>query len=292
MGGRPIQLDSDQLRTFVAVAEAGNFTYAADRIGRTQSAVSMQVKRLEDTLGEQLFERGSRGVTMTRKGEQLLSYARRVVALLEETEASFRAPSLSGRVRIGVPEEYGYSVLSQALGNFARFHPKVDITAHYGPSVRHLTALKTNQLDLAIVFEWEDNPSGETLRIDPTVWVTSDEHNQHLERPLPIALYETTGWCTEFAMRSLQQQRCDYRIAYRSDTSGGLKLAVASGLAIAPISRSNIPQGCRELAPAEGFGDIDTSRVVLYRNPRSNGAVVDGMVDAVREAFRDVEPVF
>jgi DNA-binding transcriptional LysR family regulator len=275
------------LRTFVAVADTGNFTYAADRIGRTQSAVSMQVKRLEETVGEQLFERGSRGVAMTRKGEQLLPYARRVVALLEETEASFRAPSLSGLVRIGVPEEYGYSVLSQALGSFARIHQKVDITAHYGPSARNLTALKANQLDLAIVFEWEDNPSGETLRIDPTVWVTSDEHNQHLERPLPIALYESSGWCTEFAMRSLQQNRFDYRVAYRSDTSGGLKLAVASGLAIAPISRSNIPPDCRELGPADGFCDIDTSRLVLYRNPRSNEAAVDGMVEAVREAFRD-----
>lgn len=287
-----LQLDSDLLRTFVAVADSGNFTRAADSVGRTQSAVSMQIKRLEEIVGEQLFERGSRGVELTRKGELLLGNSRRIVSLMEETEASFRASPLSGRVRIGIPEEYGYTVLSQALGSFARAHPRVDITAHYGPSARNLAALDANQLDLAVVFEWEDVSSGETLRIDPTVWVTSDDHNQHLESPLPIALYDRSGWCTDFAMKSIEQRRLEYRIAYRSDTSGGLKLAVASGLAIAPISRSNIPEGCRELGAMEGFGDIDTSRVVLHRNPKSKGAVSDGMVEAIRAAFRNVEPVF
>lgn len=290
--GSALQLDSDLLRTFVAVADSGNFTRAADSVGRTQSAVSMQIKRLEEIVGEQLFERGSRGVELTRKGELLLGNSRRIVSLMEETEASFRAPPLSGRVRIGIPEEYGYTVLSQALGSFARAHPRVDITAHYGPSARNLAALDANQLDLAVVFEWEDVSSGETLRIDPTVWVTSDDHNQHLESPLPIALYDRSGWCTDFAMKSIEQRRLEYRIAYRSDTSGGLKLAVASGLAIAPISRSNIPEGCRELGAMEGFGDIDTSRVVLHRNPKSKSAVTDGMVEAIRAAFRDVEPVF
>ncbi|QDZ02053.1 LysR family transcriptional regulator [Nitratireductor mangrovi] len=290
--GSIVQLDSDLLRTFVAVADSGNFTRAADSVGRTQSAVSMQIKRLEEIVGEQLFERGSRGVELTRKGELLLGNSRRIVSLMEETEASFRAPPLSGRVRIGIPEEYGYTVLSQALGSFARAHPRVDITAHYGPSARNLAALDANQLDLAVVFEWEDVSSGETLRIDPTVWVTSDDHNQHLESPLPIALYDRSGWCTDFAMKSIEQRRLEYRIAYRSDTSGGLKLAVASGLAIAPISRSNIPEGCRELGAMEGFGDIDTSRVVLHRNPKSKSAVTDGMVEAIRAAFRDVEPVF
>lgn len=290
--GSALQLDSDLLRTFVAVADSGNFTRAADSVGRTQSAVSMQIKRLEEIVGEQLFERGSRGVELTRKGELLLGNSRRIVSLMEETEASFRAPPLSGRVRIGIPEEYGYTVLSQALGSFARAHPRVDITAHYGPSARNLAALDANQLDLAVVFEWEDVSNGETLRIDPTVWVTSDDHNQHLESPLPIALYDRSGWCTDFAMKSIEQRRLAYRIAYRSDTSGGLKLAVASGLAIAPISRSNIPEGCRELGAMEGFGDIDTSRVVLHRNPKSKGAVTDGMVEAIRAAFRNVEPVF
>ena len=102
---------------------------------------------------------------------------------------------------------------------------------------------------------------------------------------MPIALYENSGWCTDFAIRSLEGRGLDYRVAYRSDTSGGLKLAVASGLAIAPLSRSNIPPGCRELTAADGFGGIDASNVVMYLRSGAKGPAVLGMADAIRDAF-------
>jgi DNA-binding transcriptional LysR family regulator len=107
----------------------------------------------------------------------------------------------------------------------------------------------------------------------------------HEERPVPIALYSRNGWCRDFAIKSLQQRGLDYRVAYTSDTNGGLTLAVTSGLAIAPISRSNIPPDCRELTAADGFGDIDSSNVVLHRNPLATGDAIDGMENAIREAF-------
>ncbi|RST88005.1 LysR family transcriptional regulator [Aquibium carbonis] len=280
-----MQLDSDLLRTFVAVAETGNFTKAGEQVGRTQSAVSMQVKRLEETLGDILFERGSRGVVLTRKGDLLLPNARRIVALMHETMAAFRAPPLSGHVRIGIPEEYGQSILSRALGAFSKRHPDVDLTVNYGCSAVHLAKVQGRELDLAVIFEWQDFSEGEILMTDPTVWVTSTMHRMHEETPVPIALYGSTGWCREFALRSLEQRGVEYRIAYSSDTSGGLKLAVLSGLAIAPISRSNIPEGCRELGAGDGFGVIDASHVVLHRHPRSTGGAVSGMADAIREAF-------
>jgi DNA-binding transcriptional LysR family regulator len=117
------------------------------------------------------------------------------------------------------------------------------------------------------------------------VWVTSELHLQQEQRPLPIALYGGSGWCRDFALKSLDRRGGDYRVVYTSDTNGGLKLAVTSGLAIAPISRSNIPAGCRELTEADGFGDIDTSHVVLHRNPMARSAAVAGMEAAIREAF-------
>jgi hypothetical protein len=107
----------------------------------------------------------------------------------------------------------------------------------------------------------------------------------HEERPVPIALYNRAGWCQDFAIKSLEQRGLAYRVAYTSDTNGGLKLAVTSGLAIAPISRSNIPAGCRELTAADGFGDIDASNVVLRRAPNISGEAIDGMEEAIREAF-------
>ncbi len=280
-----LNLDSDLLRTFVAVAETGNFTRAAQNVNRTQSAVSMQIKRLEEVVGESLFWRGARGVGLTRKGDELLSNARRIVALLDETAASMRAPPLDGPVRIGIPEEYGYAILAQALGAFRKRHPQVEITVKYATSASQVAALRADELDLAVVFEWQDFSDGEVLMRDPTVWMTSDLHRVHEETPLPIAIYQNSGCCRDFAIRLLEERNLAYRIAYTSDNSGGLRLAVMSGLAIAPISRSNIPAGCRELTPAEGFGDIDASNVVLHRNPNATSEAIDGMAVAIREAF-------
>lgn len=280
------QLDSDLLRTFVAIADARNFTHAAIAVGRTQSAVSMQMKRLEETVGAPLFERGSRGVRLTVKGEGFVANARRIVALLDEAAASLRAPPLDGPVRIGIPEEYGHTVLSPALGAFAKLHPNVEITVRHAPSSVQMAALADGELDLAVVFEWQEPSGGEVLMIDPTVWVTSDLYHMHEERPLPVAVYLDSGWCRDFALRSLEVRGIPYRIAYKSETCGGLKLAVTSGLAVAPISRSNIPAGCRELIATDGFGTIDSSNVVLHRNRAAVGNAVEEMAAAIREAFR------
>lgn len=286
-----LHLDGDLLRTFLAVADTGNFTHAASRVGRTQSAVSMQIKRLEGTVDAVLFERGARGVTLTGKGAQLLANARRIVALMEETAALLDPKGLDGCVRIGIPEEYGQSVISAALNSFSRRHPNVEITVRFGCSADHLSRVRTGDLDIAVIFEWQDFSAGEILMMDPTVWVTSELHIQHERKPLPIALYGSSGWCRDFALRSLETRGIDYRVAYASDTNGGLKLAVTSGLAIAPISRSNIPPGCRELTAADGFGDIDTSHVVLHVNRTARGPAVEGMAEAIREAFSTLKPV-
>ncbi|PWJ84813.1 transcriptional regulator [Pseudaminobacter salicylatoxidans] len=280
-----IHLDSDLLRTFVAVAQTGNFTRAAEQVGRTQSAVSMQIRRLEDMVGDTLFERGSRGVSLTQRGQDLIINARRIVSLIDETVASLTAKPLDGPVRIGIPEEYSYSILSRALGTFSKLHPKVEITVRYAHSASQMAALEAGELDLAVVFEWKDFSNGEVLMRDPTVWVTSELHRQHEETPLPVALYDRDGWGKDFALRSLDERGHAYRVAYTSDTTGGLKLAVASGLAIAPVSRSNIPPDCRELTAAEGFGDIDASNVVLHRAPGAHSEAIKGMAEAIREAF-------
>jgi DNA-binding transcriptional LysR family regulator len=251
----------------------------------------LQVKKLEDLLGEPLFDRGPRGVELTRPGRELLGNARRVVALLDQTESGFRKPQLGGPVKIGLPEEYGHNVLGRALNEFAKLHPNVDVTARYSHSFENLTRVKSGELDLAVIFDWLETPGGEVLMIDPTVWTTSDAHQIHERTPLPIALYANSGWCTDFAMKSLEKSGFDYRTVYTSDTNGGLRLAVSSGLAVAPLSRSNIPAGCRELTSADGYGQIDASRIVLHQNPLSSSPAVTGMATAIRDAFRALHQV-
>lgn len=278
-------LESDLLRIFVAVAEAENFTRAADLIGRTQSAVSMQVRRLEETAGVALFERGPRGVSLTADGARLLPYARRIVGLVDETTAVMRAKPLDGAVRVGIPEEYSQTVLPRALAAFSETHPATEVTVMCGYTVQQMEALEAGRLDLAVIFDWREGVSGELLAIDPTVWVTSVAHNRHLERPVPVAVYWRSSWCREFGLRSLDLHAIAHRTAYTCDTSGGLRSAIASGLAIAPLSRSTIPPGARELTLADGFPQIDSSRVVLKRNPRRASPAIDGLADTIRKAF-------
>ncbi|WP_026616461.1 LysR family transcriptional regulator [Ensifer aridi] len=286
-GTMSLPLDSDLLRTFLAVADTGNLTRAADAVRRTQSAVSMQIRKLENQIGLPLFERHSRGVVLTAQGRRLVDNARRIVALLDDTAAAMRLPALDGSVRIGISEEYINSTLPKALGAFAAVHPGVEVTVQQGISMSNLAALEAGEIDIAVVFEPGGRTRNEVLMVDPTVWVTSDQHGTHERQPVPIATYTYVegGWCDDLAMRSLKKRGIESRIAYVSRTSSGLIAAVVSGLAIAPLSRSAIPPGCRELTEEDGFGIIDMSNVVLRIRREDRSPTVDAMADAIRRAF-------
>ncbi|MDX3929831.1 MAG: LysR substrate-binding domain-containing protein [Shinella sp.] len=285
-----LPLESELLRTFLVIADTENFTRAAEAVGRTQSAVSMQVRRLEDVIGKPLFGRGPRGVALTEEGRRLLPYARRIVGLVDETTAAMREKPLDGPVRIGIPEEYSQTILPRALAAFSERHPAVEVTVLCGYSSQQLAALERDELDLAVVFDWNGRTGGEVLGIDPTVWVTSATHERHLMKPLPVALYWNSNWCRDFAIRSLENHAIAYRVAYSCDTSSGLRMAVSAGLGVAPLARSNIPPDGRELTQADGFPPIDSSRVVLRRNPYHSSPAVDGMVDMLRTAFQPLTP--
>lgn len=281
-----IPLDSDLMRAFLAVADTGSVTGAADRVGRTQSAVSMQIRRLEDSLGQPLFLRLPRGVALTPRGEQLLPYARRVTSLLDEAATALRVAPLQGPVRIGIPDEYSETVLPRALAAFAERHPAVEVWVRCDHSLAQDAALGADELDLAVIYDRSHQTPAEVLCVDPTVWVTSMVHAQHLRRPLPIAVCSRSDWCKVYAIRSLDQQGLPWRSAFECEVASGMRVAVRTGLAIAALSRSTIPPGCRELTAADGFPIVDSSRVVLRRNPRGTSPAIDGLADMIREAFR------
>lgn len=283
-------LDSDLMRGFLAVAETGNVTQAADRLGRTQSAVSMMIRRLEEALGQSLFDRHPRGVELTARGAQLVPYARRVACLLDEASAALREEPLTGPIRLGIPEEYVQGVLPAALAAFAERHPGVEVSLRCDFSAPQMRALREDRIDLAVVYAANNPDDAEVLRIDPTVWVTSIPHGQHLKRPLPVAIYFSSDWCRDYALHSLERMAIPYREAFECDTTGGFRTAVTNGLAVAPMVRSAIPEGCRELTEEDGFGVIDQARVVLRRNPRAASPVIDAMVETLRAAFAPRAP--
>ena len=175
----PAPLDLDQLRTFVAIAETGSFTRAADVVYKTQSAVSMQMRRLEERIGKPIFARDGRDSRLTEEGERLLGYARRMVRLSEETLAAFDETELSGSVRLGTPDDYADRFLPEILARFARSNPRVEVSVICEPSLTLMELARTGDIDLSIVTACGE--ACEVVRQEPLLWVGSQAHGAEQE---------------------------------------------------------------------------------------------------------------
>ena len=162
-------LDIDQLRTFIAISETGSFTKAAEVVNKTQSAVSMQMKRLEERLERPIFSRDGRASKLTEDGQRLLDYARRIVKLNVETLAAFSDAELSGRVRLGVPDDYADRYLPEIMARFSHGYPAVELSVLCEPSVNLLERIDANEIDLAIVTNCESKRASETFRRERSV---------------------------------------------------------------------------------------------------------------------------
>src|SRR6185312_8216931 len=182
-----VMLDLDQLRTFVAIAETGSFTKAADVVFKTQSAVSMQMRRLEERIGKPIFVRDGRASRLTEEGERLLGYARRMVRLSEETVAAFDETELQGSVALGTPDDYADRFLPEVLARFARSNPRVEVSVVCEPSITLMEMARTGDIDLAIVTDCGEMPT-EVIRQEPLLWVGSNHHAAEREEILPLAL--------------------------------------------------------------------------------------------------------
>ncbi|MDA7949270.1 MAG: LysR family transcriptional regulator [Hyphomicrobiaceae bacterium] len=281
-----IRFESGLLRTFVAVVDTGSFSKAADKIGRTQSAVSMQIKQLETMAGTPLLVRGNGPVTVSPSGEKLLQDARPILAHLERAEANFSSGALSGSVRIGLLAEYGATYLPDILGHFAETHPKVEVAVTCAHSGRLYQLLEKDELDLAIVLDQPDRKGGTVLMCDPTFWATSKAHLVH-ERPvLPVAVFGPGCWWRDWALESLAQMDRAYHIAYTSDNNFNLKGAVSGGLAVGLLTKSMLPDDCRPLLRDEGFPAPISSNVTLRTRNGSASKAVKAMAKVIVAEFR------
>lgn len=282
-------LDSDLLRTLIAISEAKNFTHASEVVGRTQSAVSVQMKKLEEIVDERLFNRGPRGVALTPAGEQLVRDSKRIISLLDQAAISVHSDNLDGSIKIGVPEEYGGTILPRVLYEFSKVHPKVEVTVHCACSSELRGKFDKGKLDLIVTHEDAAMIRGEVLINDPVVWVTSDKHFQHEYDPLPIAAYERGCWWRDWSLSVLEQRQKNFRLTYESSSTLGLQAAVSSGIAVAILAQSQIPAGCRELTEEEGFPSLHGSSIVLRQREDTDCATNAGMAQAIRDAFQKPE---
>jgi DNA-binding transcriptional LysR family regulator len=278
-------LDSDLLRTFVAIADHGSFSRAGTVVGRSQSAVSLQMKRLEDTAGRSLFRRQSHGVKLTARGESLLRHARSILRLMERAAGELNGEAVAGTVRLGMPTSYSTSVLSAVLTRFAEACPDVEVTVSCAQGLPLQTALAAGELDLIVFTADRVGTDDEALVHDPAVWVASAAHDTHLCDPLPVALFEPGCWWRDRALQILEDHGRRYRIACTSPNTEAVAAAVASGLAVAVLELSTVPEGARMLTEAEGFPGFPGSTVMLRRRPGATTRAVDRMEEVIRDVF-------
>ena len=259
-------LDLDQLRTFIAIAEAGSFTRAAETVFRTQSAVSMQMRRLEERVGKPLFVRDGRNSRLSEDGIKLLSYARKMLRLNDETLAVFDDEALTGHVRLGTPDDYADRFLPEILARFSRSNPQVEVTVVCAPTPRLVECLKGNELDLSIITYIPEKGPAELIRREPLYWVTSNRHCQHQEDVLPLALGRATCEWRKAAVESLEMIGRPHRVLYSSWNSTAVGATVLAGLAVSVLPESAIRPGMRILTESEGFPELPSCNIGLLRS--------------------------
>ncbi len=280
-----INLEHDLLRTFVAIVDTGGFTPAARQVHRTQSAVSMQMKRLEESVGRLLFERDGRGVNLSADGEILLVYARRLLRLHDEAVSALTRPDMVGAVCLGTPDDYVDRFLPNILARFAQAYPRVQVEVLCEPSTHLRELLADQRLDLALITCAPGREAGEVVRREPLVWVTSERHCAHESDPLPLAVFQKGCFFRGWATAALDQAGRSYRIAYSSPSISGIFASVSAGLAVTVLARSVVPGNLRILSEADGFPALPTALITLQQCGRSS-AISKALADFVREGFR------
>lgn len=279
-------LDMEVIRSFITIAESGSFTRAAHQIFRTPSALSMQIKRLEETLGQALFVREARKVKLTPEGEILLGYARRLLKLNEDAVRRFVAPALAGTVRLGTPDDIGTRILPRVLTQFARSHPAVQVDVIVGRSEQMLRKLNRRELDLVLVTVGNQDleaDRGEIVHNEPLVWTGCQGGVAAQRDPLPLALSGPGCPWRNRALTALDRADKAYRIAYISEHCAGQEAALLADLAVAPFPASMVQDPLQILGDEAGLPDLGNYQIAMVSNNQSGtaGEILAGHVKAV-----------
>jgi DNA-binding transcriptional LysR family regulator len=281
----------DFLNTFVTVVENGSFTRAAKRVHRTQSAVSMQMRRLEESVGRRLFERAGRAIRLTAEGEVFFDHARRILRTYQEAMMAFNRKPLEGGITIGMPDDYARSFLPPILARFALNYPTVRLHIVCDLSRRLNSMLADGSLDLALVTEGEGAGDGIVVHRERLIWATSAHHHVHEQDPVPLAVFHSGDVFRRSAIEQLQEHGRRARVVVTSPSVTGIDAAVEAGIAVACICRTNMRAGLRILTPQEGFPDLPDLGIVLRRAGDEPHELIDRLTSHIIDSFRKLHSV-
>lgn len=291
----PLHFDLAFLRSFVAGVELGSFARAADRLGRSTSAVSAQLKKLEEQAGQSLFRKEGRGLALTQAGEVLLAYARRLLELNDEAALALRGPALEGWVRLGLQEDFGEALLPQVLGRYSRAHPKVRIEAHVSRNTALLQHLASSQLDLALLWGCPALPAPgwpaaqrQVIASVPMRWIASPQLAWQLSsgEPLPLIAFDRECLFQRSATEALEREGIAWRTAFTSPSLAGLWAAAAAGLGITVRTGHGLPSGVHALAAGEaGLPPLPSLSLELLRAVPTASPPVERLAELIIDAL-------
>lgn len=231
-------LSTDALRSFVAVIEFGGITAAGERLGRSQPAISIQIKKLEQQLGAELLQRQGQRLSLTPDGERVYDYAQRIISLHEQLLAQFQPQAVSGDIRLGITSEFASSLLPNVLGQFAQVYPQIALQVTSALS-KDLFAGLGERFDMILALREQRNPNDMLLQNDALVWVGTPAAFE--QRPLPLVVAPEGCIYRKRAEQALQRARIDYRISYTNSDYSGLTAALNSNLGVTVLAKSTIP---------------------------------------------------
>lgn len=273
-------LDLDQLQSFCAIADCGSFTEAARRVHKTQSAVSMQIKRLEERLGEALLLRDGRGVTLTQRGEELYARARKMLRVNAEIMDLFSDEDLAGAIRFGVPDDYAVRLLPVILSSFQKTHPKIVVDVRCQPSEELLDGMKKGSYDLIVFSQGTDQQYGELFRTERMFWVASHGGTALEQDPLPIAGGQRCCW-KDNAVEVLTRVGRDFRIAYTSSNAIAIASAVLTDLAVGFLPESALQPGMRVIVEDKMLPRLRDAEIALMRASHAYGGIYDALANHI-----------
>jgi DNA-binding transcriptional LysR family regulator len=277
-----VQLSIECLRSFAAISESGVMSRAAERLGRTQAALSQQIKKLETAVQQPLMVRTSRGVSLTSHGERLLVHAQKILRAHDEAIGELLGVRLLGNVRFGCPDDYARVFLPPLLQSFAHQHPQVLVEVVCGPTPRLLEKLEAHQLDIAIISLPDSAQRSQFLRREPFVWVGSKGGEAHRFDPLQLALSDLDTLDHQAATQSLERAGRPYRIAYASGSMTGLTAVVRSGQAIAVLTRTAVPPDLQILPRSSGLPKLPSVGITVRTAERNSSTLLSHFEAHVR----------
>ena len=256
-------LDTESLGMLIAIVDCGGFTAAAERVGRTQSAVSARIAQLEENLGVRLLERSRRGISLTETGERLVAHARRLLAFESEALSDLMGGTPEGSVRLGMPDDYVDAYFTPTIARFTAAYPRVEISIRCDLSKNLEPEVERGHLDVALFTRDSARPAGELLKREKLLWLAARGHRPERNEPLPLALFPTGCRARPHIAAALEKAGMPWRVACTSSSQGGIHSAVDTGLCVTALPECAAPPEWRRLGTAEGLPPLPDIEVGL-----------------------------